>query len=173
MSLETIETLIVTIVGVVVGSLITLFVSYKVDTYRDKKRDEKRLKSVAKTVASEIHAHKEFLLSVINGQETLKDKEVKLTDKQWEQNQKDIWELDPSTGVLFRRYYDRLGKIKTKQFTHDSNFEVEFKPLLKLADECLEKANFPLQRAVSKADLLRTVVKESPSKEVAESNKQQ
>ena len=171
MFLETIETLIVTIVGVVVGSLITLFVSYKVDSYRDKQRDEKRLKSVAKTVASEIHAHKEYVLSLIDGQEILKDIEVKLTDIQWEQNQKDIWELDPSKGVLFRRYYDALGKIKTKQFNHDSNLEVEFKTLLKLADECLESANFPLRRVEYIADTLRTVVKESSSKEV-EKNRQ-
>jgi len=168
MSTEIIETLIVTIVGVVAGSLITLFVSYKVDTYRDKQRDEKRLKSVVKTVASEIHSHKEYILELIDGQEMLRDLVVKLTDIQWEQNQKDIWELDPSAGVLFRRYFDALERIKTKQFTHDCNLEEEFKPLLKLADECLERANFPLRRVEFIADTLRVVVKESSLKEVDE-----
>ncbi len=168
MSLETIETLAVTIVGIITGSLVTLYVSYKVDSYRDKKRDEKRLKSAAMTVASEIHSHKEYLLALINGQEMLRDIAVKLTDIQWEQNQKGIWELNPSLGVLFRRYFDVLERNKTKQFTHDSDLEEEFKNLLELADECLEKANFPLRRVDYIADTLRVVVKESSSIEVVD-----
>ncbi len=143
MSLETIETLIVTIVGVVVGSLITLFVSYKVDSYRDKQKDEKRLKSVAKTVASEIHSHKEYIEALLSGDEMLKDHNAKLSDNQWEKNQKDIWELDPSIGVIFRKYYDELNKMKNKQFTHDSDLDLEFATSLKLAKECLNKADFP------------------------------
>lgn len=49
----------------------------------------------------------------------VKRHKTKLIGMQQEQNQTSIWELDLSKGVLFRRYYDALGKIKNKQFGHD------------------------------------------------------
>lgn len=119
--------------------------SYKVENFREKQRNKRRLQAVARTIASEVHAHKEAIELLFKNRETLKGLWSKFTDTQWQQYQNELWELSPTLGVLFRRYYDAIEAIKTKQFTLDSNIKKEFAPLEKLAITCLEKADFPLR----------------------------
>lgn len=153
---------IIAIAGVLIGTLL----SHKLQNIREKQRNESRRQSAARTIASEIHGHKEAVEALLNRKDiTIKETRDKLDNVQWRQQQKDIWKLDPSLGVLFRQYYDELENMKSRQFTFDSYLEKEFAPLIEKAEECLKGANFPYSKLKASDSLTINTSEEERAKD--------
>lgn len=133
------------IIGALVGALIAVIASYGVESFRERQRNISRLQSVARTIASEIHSHKEAIEASLGRKCSIEETKKKFTDIQWQHHQNELWGLAPSTGVLFRKYYDALEEIKSIKLTHDSDLEKEFADVLKIANRCLDEAKFPLR----------------------------
>lgn len=122
----------------------TVFATYGLEGLRRKRDRGELAKQVARAIASEVHSHKWTLTQVLEGKRQLAEIPY-LPEVQWQASQRELWGLNPVLGVMFRRYYDALGELKSTQFTMGADLEVAFAPILGLADECLRTSDFPLR----------------------------